>query len=326
MAMRQASKSVRAYRNGDEAAILDIWAKALEADAIDADTFAQKVLADPNLERDGLLIAESDGRPAGFLIALTRRVPLGPDGDLEPGIGWISAFAVAPEFEHCGIGTALLEAGEQYIRSRGGERIEISPYAPNYFWPGPDRDRHAVALSFLNRRGYKLAYEVVAMDRNLVGFSVPERVLRLKRDLEQSGFTFARLSPRYVRSLIEFNERVFYPDWARAMRDTVARRVPWDRTLICLQNDEVCGFSQFGAYDHVPDRFGPFGVDEKLRGKGIGKVLLYMTLRALVEKGFHDTWFLWTGETAPAGYLYTSAQFQITRRFHIVVKDFKEGN
>jgi len=312
---------IRTFHTGDDAVILDLWRRSLPQDVVDPDTFAVKVLADPNFDPQGVLVAERRGEPLGFAVALVRRVPLGPDGDLEPESGWISVFGVVPEAQGQGVGDALFDAAEAFVRKAGRRRVEVAPYAPNYFWPGVDRERYPRAQAFLRRRGYRRLYEAVAMDKNLVGFAIPEDVLEVKRQREAEGYRFVPLSPRYVRSLIEFNERVFYPDWSRAMRETVLRRVPWDRTLLAVRDDTVVGFAQYGAYDHVPDRFGPFGVDESLRGTGLGKVLLYLTMEALAAKGFHDTWFLWTGERTPAGYLYHRAGFTVTRTFDIFARD-----
>lgn len=313
--------TVRPFTLGDDHVIHDLWRKSLPADPVDADTFAVKVLADPNFDPNGVLVAEQNGRALGFAVAMARRVPLGPDGDLEPGTGWISVFGVAPDAQRIGAGTALFDAAEGFLAASGHRRVEVAPYAPNYFWPGVDRHMYPGAQAFLRARGYRQLYEAVAMDKNLIGFSIPEDVLELKRAREAEGYEFVPLSPRYLRGLIEFNERVFYPDWTRAMRETVLRRVAWDRTLLCVREGAVLGFAQYGAYDHVPDRFGPFGVDESLRGTGLGKVLLYMTMEAIAAKGFHDTWFLWTGETTPAGYLYHRAGFTVTRTFDIFARD-----
>jgi mycothiol synthase len=313
------------YHNGDETAILHIWRQALAPDAIDEATFAQKVLADPNYEREGLLLARQGDRTVGFALTVVRRMPIGPDSGLDPDTAWITAFGVAPEARRAGVASRLFEAAEAFVRSRGRRRIEVAPYAPTYFWPGVDPDCYPEAIAFLEKRGYGRVYDCVAMDKNLVGYAMPPDVAAQEAALRREGYEFTVLSPRYVRSLLEFNERVFHADWARACRDAVARRVDWDRTLICVKDDEVCAFAQFGAYDHVPDRFGPFGVDESLRGKGIGKVLLYRTMTALVEKGYHDTWFLWTGERSPAGFLYRRAGFTVTRTFVVYGRTLEGG-
>lgn len=309
---------VRTFETGDDTVILDLWRIALPSDPIDPDTFAVKILADPNFDPAGLFIAVLDRSPVGFVLALRRRVPLGPDGDLEADMGWITVFGVAPKARRRGVASILFDRAESFLKSHGRSRVEVSTYAPNYFWPGVDPDRYPEAEEFLKARGYRRLYPAVAMDKNLVGFAVPDDVLAAKRKREEEGYRFEHLTPRYLRALIEFNERVFYPDWSRAMRESVLRRIPWDRTWIALSPaDAISGFSQFGAYDHVPDRFGPFGVDESLRGTGLGKVLLYLTLEDMAARGFHNTWFLWTGERTPAGHLYRRAGFSVTRTFNI---------
>lgn len=53
---------------------------------------------------------------------------------------------------------------------------------------------------------------------------------------------------------------------------------------IALDHGELVGFA---CYDTtVPDYFGPTGVDEKARGKGIGKLLLFKAMEGLREKGY----------------------------------------
>jgi ribosomal protein S18 acetylase RimI-like enzyme len=66
-------------------------------------------------------------------------------------------------------------------------------------------------------------------------------------------------------------------------------------------------------------------VDDALRGTGLGKVLLYLTLEAMAARGFHDAWFLWTGEATPAGHLYHRAGFTVTRTFDTYGKTLADG-
>ncbi|MFE0376996.1 GNAT family N-acetyltransferase [Streptomyces inhibens] len=73
-----------------------------------------------------------------------------------------------------------------------------------------------------------------------------------------------------------------------------------------------------GAYDGTAERFGPFGVRKELRGAGLGKVLLHLTLERMRALGVHGAWFLWTGEQSPAGRLYRGSGFTTTRRFTVL--------
>jgi len=318
----RAQITVRPFNTGDEHVMLTLWRASMPSDGIDSDILSIKVLADPNFDPEGCLIARVEDQAVGFALALGRKMVLGPEGDLEPDSGWITVFGVAPRFRRRGVASELFDRAEGFLREHGHRHIEVSTYAPNYFWPGVDSDRYPDAQKFLQARGYRRLYSAVSMDKNLVGFSIPPEVLEVKRQREAEGYRFTYLSPRYLRPLIEFNQRVFYPDWTRAIRESILRRVPWDRTWLALAPDDtLCGFAQFGAYDYVPDRFGPFGVDDTRRGTGLGKVLLNLTLEDMATRGFHNAWFLWTGEKTPAGYLYQRTGFQVTRRFEIFARD-----
>ena len=61
------------------------------------------------------------------------------------------------------------------------------------------------------------------------------------------------------------------------------------------------------------ERFGPFGVNEALRGRGIGRVLLAAMLSEMLKKGFHVAWFMSTSDAAAR--LYALCGFHETRRY-----------
>ena len=117
--------------------------------------------------------------------------------------------------------------------------------------------------------------------------------------------------------VIDFAGRELAPDWADAVRDAVLRHGHLHRLRIVRGPTGVVGFAIYGAYRGLRERFGPFGVDESLRGTGLGKILLHHTLTAMRAEGAHSAWFLWTDEESPAGRLYAKAGFSVTRTFSI---------
>lgn len=54
--------------------------------------------------------------------------------------------------------------------------------------------------------------------------------------------------------------------------------------LIATQNEKIIGFACYDAT--AKGLFGPTGVSEDLRGKGVGGALLMATLRAMYEAGY----------------------------------------
>jgi len=313
--------AVRAYRGGDEEAIVDVWNRALTPDGIAASVFIRQVLCDPNFDPEGLRVAVSGGTIAGFALAVRRLTPLWGDR-LDREDGWITALGVDPGFQGRGIGSRLLDEAEAFLREAGAKRAAVSPYAPNYFWPGVDKEAYPAAYRLFLRRGYRPAYQAVAMDRSLVRYVVPEDARRVMAQRVAEGYVFHRLTPDRIFELITFAANHFNPDWGRAIREAIASGVPFDQFHVAVNpGGNIVGFAMHGGYGGVQERFGPFGVAESARGKGLGKVLLHLTLEEMRQKGLHGAWFLWTGEESPAGKLYLQAGFEITRTFDILVKE-----
>jgi ribosomal protein S18 acetylase RimI-like enzyme len=317
MADTQAQVRIRGYKPGDEAAVVALWNRCLPADTIDRDLFVARVLLDVNFNPNGFLVAEQDGHAVGFLLAVTRSTPMyGLDND--PDDGWITVFFVDPAYRGRGIGRGLLEQGRAHIAAQGRHWVSVSPYAPNYFWPGVDTERYAGAVAFLKKNGFAVLDTPVAMDVNLVGFTVPDDVVEVQRGLERDGYVFGALRDDQIVALLAFNIHFFSADWMRAIREALLRGVPRERVLVAARADQIAGFCLYGGYDNVAERFGPFGVDPNLRRIGLGKVLLYRCLDQMRSQGLHNAWFLWTGLDEPAGHLYTRVGFHVSRQFAVM--------
>jgi mycothiol synthase len=308
--------TLRPYAGGDEAEIVDCWNRSAPADPITARRFVARVLLDPNFEEDGLIVArDGSGRVVGFVHAVVRHQTLGRQAD--PDDGWICALMVDPEARGRGLGHELLRRGEDYIRSQGRRRASMSPYAPNYHYPGVEVSTYPEGCRLFETAGYRVTNAPVAMDRSLVDFTLPADVIAVRAGLEREGWRFGPVDDAHVVRLLRFCAAQFSQDWTRALRDALAAGLEPNRLWIATRAGQVYGFAMFGGYDGIGERFGPFGVDADLRGIGLGKVLLYEVLREMKATGLHGAWFLWTGEERPAGHLYRRAGFAVTRRFHV---------
>ena len=80
----------------------------------------------PPKDEEAMLIAELDGKPAGcaFLVTLVDYFNERPHAHL-------SVLAVEKSAEGKGVGSALLEACEQWARSRGSDRLTLSALVTN---------------------------------------------------------------------------------------------------------------------------------------------------------------------------------------------------
>ncbi|WP_325050136.1 GNAT family N-acetyltransferase [Cohnella faecalis] len=159
------------------------------------------------------------------------------------------------------------------------------------------------------------------MDAKLIGYQMPAGIKELRRSKEAEGYFFGALSPDDLVAVIRFAGTVFYPDWARALREAVYRGVPLSRIRVARGPDSrIVGFCMYGGYSDIQERFGPFGVDPNAQGTGIGKILFHDCLTAMREEGLHGAFFLWTDEQSSAGHLYKNAGFEVSRRFHVMKK------
>lgn len=313
----------RYYQPGDEEGIVNAWNEVLDKDPMTRKRFRDLVLLDCNFDPQGLRLALVDGQVVGLVYAVRRLIPM-LGTDLEPNTGWIPFFFVLPGYQRQGIATKLMQRALVFLQEAGREEVFFASYAPNYVLPGLDAQAYPAGLALLETLGFERQYSPVAMDRSLVDFVFPGDVkaLQNQRILEGYSFDFARDSD--LVELIGFANHEFNPDWGRAIREGVLRGMPMERILVAREDGNLVGFCMYGGYEGIPERFGPFGVDPKQRGKGLGKILLNLCLQAMRSEGLHGAWFLWTGETSSAGYLYKKTGFVVTRQFHVMKKRVKE--
>lgn len=314
----------RHYEPGDEAQIVAAWNKTLTKDPITPKRFRNLVLLDGNFDPEGLRLAFDGEELVGCVYAVRRLMPLS-GSDLEPENGWIPFFFVVPSHQRQGIGRALLAEALAFLKRTGRKQVFFASYAPNYILPGIDAQAYPQGLAFLEAAGFSRLYAAVAMDRSLVGFSVPQDVEALLAQREREGYTFTQAADKDLVELIQFANTKFNPDWGRAIREGVLQGLPMGRILVARNKGRLVGFCLYGGYEGIPERFGPFGVDPEERGKGLGKILLNLCLRNMRAEGLHSAWFLWTGETTAAGHLYKRTGFAVTRQFYIMKKELLAG-
>lgn len=311
--------SYRYYQSGDEKQIVCLWNESLVKDPITSKRFRNLVLLDANFDPKGLRLAFDQDKLIGCVYAVRRLLPM-YGTDLEPDNGWIPFFFVHPNERRTGVAKQLMNDALEFLKAEGRTNVFFASYAPNYILPGIDEEAYPEAYEFLLNQGFQKLYSPVAMDRNLVGYSIPEDVIELKNQRIKEGYTFAISEDKDLYDVITFANEKFNPDWGRAIREGVLQGLPMERILVARLGDQVVGFCIYGGYEGVPDRFGPFGVDPDQQGKGLGKILLHECLMKMRSESLHGAWFLWTGEKSAAGHLYLKTGFEISRKFHVMRK------
>ena len=304
--------AMRHYHGRDEPGLLQLWNLALSHDPIDEATFRTRVLLDLNFQPEGLLLAEQDGRLAGFLLSVVRQVPLFLQG-LEPELGWVTAFGVHPAYRRQGLARLLFEAA---LARMEGRQVLISPYTPNYFTPGVDMAAYPEAMAFLEATGWQIISRPISMQADLTGFQIPDEILQLEDRLaKEHQITVGPVCSADLPDLMPFIARHFGWDWVRFAQEYLLAVFGPGSDEICFlvarQGERVVGYCQ-----QRRERFGPFGVAPEMRRLGIGRLLLFHCLAGMRAKGFHCAWFLWTGPEAAR--IYSLAGFRPVREFAVL--------
>jgi len=306
-----------AYRGTDEAALIELWNAATTHDRINESVFRTRVLLDANFNPEGLLVAEAEGELHGFVLSIVRQVPLFLQG-LEPEVGWITAFGVHPQHRRQGIGLQLFDAALTRLSSMGRRRVLISPYTPNYFIPGVDVDAYPDAMEFLQVTGWQIGSMPISMRAELAGFQIPPEIMELERQRTREGITVRPVQSADLPELLPFIARHFGWDWFRFAQEYLLELFGPGSDEICFlvasQKGGIVGYCQ-----QKRERFGPFGVAEEMRNRGIGRLLLFRCLAAMQAQGFHCAGFLWTGQDAAR--LYSLAGFKQARQFAVMKKE-----
>ena len=305
------------FQPADVHCVLRLLSEAMPVDPISESRFVRQVLLDPNFRPEGAPVAKIGDEVMGFCLSIARQVPL-ENAPSDADRGYITLFAVDPKYQRQGIGSKLLAHAENYLRSHNRKLCMISPYAPGYFTCGVDVKAYAGAVNFFAKHGYSEVYRPIAMEMALWDFSVPAWVQEKHAKLVADGVTVERYRSELTLPLLEFAAKEFAGDWVRVVRETMGKiqlgETP-SRIIVAHEEGRVIGYSH-----HDNERFGPIGVAADQRGRGIGQVLMYQTLRAQRLAGFRTAWFLWSDDKTAAR-IYSAAGFKEVRRFALMKKE-----
>jgi len=175
---------------------------------------------------------------------------------------YLRLLAVDPAHRGRGIGTALLREAE----SRGVSVVAAEP--GNYFTPGII-DTDQATLAFFRKRGYAQT----AVTHNLIAATSDRRPATVKSDKREAA--------------LEFIERNFGPIWR--FEDAKAE------TIFHIEVDgAIAGFAAQEANNRGLGVFGPTGVAQAFRGRGLGRDLLLASLAELRRLGYHRAIIPWT--------------------------------
>ena len=297
--------------------VLRCWNSTLQYDLITKERFIETVLLDDNFQDDLMKLAIVDDHCVGFCYGVKRKFPYLERG-LEPERGWISIMAVCEEYQHQGIGTKLVEEVEKALKEKGTSQITLCAYSPNYFTPGID-ERYCKAIEFFTKMGYNNTSEAVSMQRDLWDYVIPEKTQKKIKDLNQEGIHFIPYQEKYLCDLLDFLLDNFGSGWKRNALMAMQKKEAEQTIILCVdKDDQIIGFVM-RKIDGNDARFGPIGVKEELRSKGLGGVLLDLMMQDLKARNIHYLYFLWTSGAAQR--FYVRHGFKVFRTYQLYRKE-----
>ncbi|HEV2439204.1 MAG TPA: GNAT family N-acetyltransferase [bacterium] len=301
---------LRPFDAGRIGEIVAVWnAAAGSAFPLREALFRQNTLADPHFDPAGASLARdtATGRVIGCGIAKVAREPLGADG-LRPDRGWLSFMVVHPAYQRRGIGTALLRAGEAFLRARERPRAVLGG-DPAHFFPGvPDETG---AAGFFEAGGFALRGEAYDLHRSLAGYETPATVTAARS--ANPEIEVRPLAAGDEDALLRFLDATFPGRW----RYTIARFLrgggPIGDVMGVVRRGAVHGFALLfhprsrwigpsiawappagGRSDPAAGGLGPMGLAPELRGRGLGHVLLDRAVGHLAALGVREMVIDWT--------------------------------
>ena len=184
----------------------------------------------------------------------------------------------------------LCERMEARLREEGSKRLEYSAFASWHLLPGVDL-RYEKLLDFLLGRGFRKSGECVDYVIDLQAFRIPGRVVRLEEDLVGGGTTIRLAEPGEKDRIRDFVREKSGFSWSFEAARAIGPK--GSGVWIAEDGGDITAFSVFGALEH--HWFGPIGVSEDRRKKGLGSVLLFKTLQSMKDLGIPRAIIPWTG-------------------------------
>lgn len=289
----------RTYTDEDFPALHKLLENNLEFDTISESVLKEKLYLDPSWNPDTCYIAEDENKVIGF-IQLVNRIIRGEK------IAYIKLMAVDEKFRRKGVATELYRKAEQEATKHNCLKIRIYDVPLNYFMPGID-PRYTSAVCFAEKNGFQRFGEAINMEVDLdySDWDVSGKI----SDLKKSGIIVSRATNNHRESLLKLLDG----EWALWKNEiNMAFNTQPIAIHIALKNNEVLAFSAYDGNNVGTGWFGPMGSHEKIRGKGIGGVLLYLCLEDMKKQGLRKSVIPWV---APIAFYANYAGAKISRVF-----------
>lgn len=307
---------IRTFKASDMEEIIKIWNCAFQAHSIDTTFFVKNVLFDVNFSSEGFFVCEDEHGILGFAEMVIRRVPVSAGGSLDTDKAYLRMFAVKDSRDLSSIGRELILRAEEYARGFGDRTIVVFDYTPDYIVCGISESRGDY-IEFFKSMGYTEGKRRRSIRINLDSLERSPEIESLIAEREAEGFVFSHLENEYILSLLGYAP----PGWTHRYRRLALANMDYEKFNLIIYGGEVVGCAVFGDPNSTEERFGPYSVSESLRGRGLGKILLYRTLMDMKSRGLHYAYASSTPISGAAYGVYDKFGFYTTDIFVSLIKE-----
>lgn len=313
--------------------VVKLWNDSVAAESIykgfTKESFTEKFLNNPYYDEKGSVVIEHEGKIIGFGNAVVKN-----DGK-EPSAtpGYITCVAIDKNYRRQGLGSKLLKALEEYLKSMGKTYVRQLFFNPiNLEWiiPGTLTHDHpnAPAIPFntpwyflLMANGYNVnGQQQDCYHLDIRNYELPEKVVKKNKENELDGYTITFYDPKKHFGFDELFKALNNPLWAQVVEENLAKQNP-DPMLVVEKEGRILGWTG-PLYTQSSGRgyFAGIGVHPETQGRGLGKSL-FCELVYQSKKNGASFMTLFTGSENLARNIYLYAGFKIVQSFAVLRKD-----
>jgi GNAT superfamily N-acetyltransferase len=271
------SYQIRKYQEEDFQQVLSLCQKSFIFDEISEDILREKIDADPFYDKDLLWLTCDCDQIIGFMMGTYRMDIRGIN------YGYIKLMVVDETYRRRGIARRMYQLIEDMLGQRNIDVMRLGDVPMNYFMPGID-PRYTPALCFAMRMGFERFSDtsnlLVDLSQQNWEVEINEEIEVKRADKNDRSEVFELIGEHWA--LWRYELEMAYQNQPVSIH-------------IAKEKRKVKAFSAHSANNKSMPWFGPMGTHPDLRGKGVGKKLLFECLKDLKEKAFQQAIIPWVG-------------------------------
>ena len=313
--------------------VYDLWMEVILEDGfykqLDFNGFNGLLFSNRVFKAEGTFLAYDDEKLVGFISSNVKDTDLGN----EKAAGYINTMFVKKEYRRQGIGKALLDLAEGYIKEKGMKHSRfVFLSGINWPWYIPHTDKHehpgapAVRINsefyfFLLHNHYYINSIHEGFHLPLKYYEMPESVVKKMEENAKNGLYVELYDKDKHYGVEEFCDKINNPGFANSIRRNLEREEPRP-FLVASHEGKMVGWTG-SMYVEETGRGHLDGicVDPDTRGGGLGKAL-FCNLCDYLKKIGSSYMTFFTGLDNPARRIYLFAGFKIAQSFADMKKDF----